>query len=250
MVATRGPGTRLVVFLLFILVGNASRAGEFWEEKDYRRWSEKECRKLLEDSPWARRHVPLSRVIVETLNPQQEGIDRARETNPRMEYHVQFRSALPVRQAMVRMEQIRAQYDTMSPEQQRSFDQQAEQFLGVTFPDMVVLHVYYAASVPADDLALARYWQTQTLNTLKNSVFLMGRPDAKVAPVRYWVAQGARREFELFFSRQPDGQPLVGPEDKSLKLEFTHPNIREQGESRVLLEFKVEKMLMNGAVVF
>lgn len=236
--------------LVTLAVAGAAVAADFWQEEEYRQWTERECRKLLEDSPWAKRHVPRSRVIVESLSPRQEGIDRARETNPRMEYQVQFRSGRPVREALVRMEQIRAQYDTMSSEQQRNFDQQAVQFLAVAFSDVVVVHVYYSANVPADDLELARYWQTQTLDTLTNSVFLMGRPDAKVAPVRYWVAQGARREFELFFPRLPEGRPLVGPEDKSLTLEFTHPDIRGQGESRVLIEFRVKKMVTEGEVVY
>jgi len=38
--------------------------------------------------------------------------------------------------------------------------------------------------------------------------------------------------------------------DKSLKLEFPHPNIRGQGEERVLIEFHVEKLKLNGEVVY
>jgi hypothetical protein len=35
----------------------ASQAGEFWSKRAYRQWSEKECRKLLEESPWAQKHT-------------------------------------------------------------------------------------------------------------------------------------------------------------------------------------------------
>jgi len=31
----------------------AAQSKDFWQVKDYRQWNEKECKKLLEDSPWA-----------------------------------------------------------------------------------------------------------------------------------------------------------------------------------------------------
>lgn len=64
------------------------------------------------------------------------------------------------------------------------------------------------------------------------------------------MAKGAARTFQLLFPRQQEGRPLVGPQDKALWLEFAHPNIRAQGGSRVLIEFKVKKMLMQGTVVY
>lgn len=41
--------------LLVLLLGAAALAGaEFWEKKKYSEWTEKEVRKMLHDSPWAR----------------------------------------------------------------------------------------------------------------------------------------------------------------------------------------------------
>ncbi len=60
--------TKIAFGLAAVLVGSLStvRAAEFWEKKDFRQWSEKECRKLLGNSPWAKQYV-LSQVFIEDM---------------------------------------------------------------------------------------------------------------------------------------------------------------------------------------
>jgi hypothetical protein len=46
--------------IICVLAGSALVAAEFWETKPFREWSDKEARRLLENSPWAARiAVPL-----------------------------------------------------------------------------------------------------------------------------------------------------------------------------------------------
>ena len=40
---------------LWIVVGAALAAADFWNEKDFTTWSDKEVEKMLSDSPWSRR---------------------------------------------------------------------------------------------------------------------------------------------------------------------------------------------------
>jgi len=249
---------RLLVVGIVLATAAAVWAGDFWAEKEYRRWSEKECRNLLEDSPWARGRV-LSEVYITPLQTgptdpmsQADASDptqRERQGNPRIEYRAQFRSALPVRQAMVRLQQVRQGYDQMTPEQQQAFDAEAEKFLSVAFADTVVVYVGYSATVQGDDRELAFYWQKQTTDTLKNFVFLIGGKGQKIPMLRYAVAE-AGRAFQFVFPRVYEEQPVVEPTDKSLKLDFEHPGVRGQGKQRILLEFPVKKMLLQGALVY
>ena len=60
--------TKFAFGLVAVLLGSLStvRAAEFWEKKDYRQWSEKECRKLLRNSPWAKQYV-LANPIIKNL---------------------------------------------------------------------------------------------------------------------------------------------------------------------------------------
>jgi len=43
---------------------------------------------------------------------------------------------------------------------------------------------------------------------------------------------------------------VIGPKDKSIKIEFKHPRVGNEGEARVLLEFKADKMTINNVVVY
>ena len=240
-------GNALWLVALAVGVLAAAQGGDFWHKKEYRQWSEKDCRKLLEDSPWAKRYT-LSQTLIEPL--ENASSERARETRPQISYLAQFRSAPPVRQAIVRLTQINAKYDDMAPEQKAAFDKQSEAFLGKRFPDTVVLHVSYSSNVQADDREMARHWRSQTAETLKNFVFLIPPVGEKVPLSGYAVTQGSGRELQFEFPRHEKGRALVGPQDKMLQVEFIHPAIRGQRETRVLLAFKVEKMLMDGGVVY
>jgi hypothetical protein len=47
------PICAVSVIVLFYCAAPAP-AQDFWKKKPYTEWSEKECRRLLEDSPWAK----------------------------------------------------------------------------------------------------------------------------------------------------------------------------------------------------
>ena len=77
---------------------------------------------------------------------------------------------------------------------------------------------------------------------------------------QYAAEQGAGRGFQFVFARQIDGKPIVDPlKDKSFKLEFNYPIIKikdgtgkdnDMGDGRALMEFKVDKMVVNGNIAF
>ncbi len=263
----------LLTLVLTLLSATAAQGQEFWEKKPYQKWSEQECRKLLGDSPWARSHT-LSQTLIQPLqspgvarplgtnpieniesarSPEPLGRDdtgRARQARPELKYQAQFRSALPIRQAIVRLSQINAKYDDMTAEQKLASDKNAENFLAKKFPDTVILYVSYSSNVQIDERELARHWQGQTTEALKNFVFLILPGGEKIPLSGYAVAQGGSREFQFVFPRTYEGRPLVRAKDKTLQLEFPHPKIRDQRESRVLIAFKAEKMLMDGEPVY
>ena len=258
----------LLALALPLVTTALGQGSEFWQRKDYRQWSQAECQKLLESSPWVKTHT-LAQVVIESLqspqSPAPAGVpavpdptvgpvtsataDRSREQRPEIKYTVQFRSALPVRQAMVRLMQIAQKYDQMQPAQKQAIDQNAEEFLAKSFPDTVVVFVSFTSNVREYQLDLSRYWQSQTTDTLKNSAFLIGSNGERIPPISYvWAGNG--KDFQLVFPRAYKDQPAAVPGDKAIQLEFVHPRIRQQRESRVLLEFKLEKMMMQGKLVF
>ena len=233
--------------LIFLFVSVASaQSKDFWEKKDYRQWSDKECRKLLEDSPWANQYS-IGQVYIDTI--QTDSTVRERQQNPKIEYKVQIRSAAPVRQALVRLSQINAKYESLNADDRKAFDQSTEKFLSASNSNSIVMHVTYTANVQNDDRDLARHWHSQTAETLKNFVFLIGGGGVKVPLSIYRSGDSAAREFQFVFPREYNGRPVIGPGDKSLMLEFNHPNIRGTA-ARVLIEFKIDKMMIKGTPVY
>ncbi len=103
---------------VWLLACAALAAADFWEEKDFTTWSDKEAAKMLTDSPWAKKAV----VMLGGLNPeapagfqggavpecggaQFQGIRRFDVT-------VAWSSALPLKQALIR---LRVGLDTAIP---------------------------------------------------------------------------------------------------------------------------------------
>lgn len=242
----RALSTILLACAVAISAG-AQTAKDFWKQKPYTTWAETECRKLLEDSPWAQRHI-IGREYIEPIGTVTG--DRAHEKSPRIEYRAQIRSAAPIRQALVRQQQLAVKYDGMEPAERQAFDRQAREFLGVTFPDRIVVYVEYGSNVPAFQTDLARYWLSVPADQAKNIFFLITPRGERLQPMDFIKAGGGGGAFQLAFPRQVNGRPLLDAGDKELKFEFPHPNIGDLGESRVFLIFPVAKMVVNNAVAY
>jgi hypothetical protein len=238
--------TRTTLLLLCLSVTLLLQAKDFWQEKDYKHWSKQECRKLLQDSPWAKSYS-IDNVVIEFFETRPTP---GQESNPRITYHVQFRSALPIRQAEIRSAQLQMNYDQLSPEQRSNFDRQAEQYLNVSFADSVAVHVSFDSNVIPIARELMQYWQTKTLEQVKNTTYLVGSDGTLVPPTEFQPYGPGRQEFALLFPRQHEGKPLVGPKDKRISLQFEHPATSELRGGRVLVQFPVKKMLIDGKVIY
>lgn len=219
--------------LLVLFVATALFAGDPWEEKDYQKWSEKDCDKVLERSPWTDEYILRSNII-EPIGgaTAADRAERASNVTPEVVYEAQIRSALPVRQAVVRKAQINAGFDTMTLEQKKSFMERAQAYLAATYPDTILIYVTYRSNIDAYDRELAFYWQEQTLETIRQHIFLSGAE--RVFPLEFKSGEGGRRTLELVFPRQLDGRPVITPETKSLSLEFRSPGVSGSVQRRAV----------------
>ncbi len=241
-------GKFLPFFLLVVFASvQASLGADFWEKKEYTKWSAKECQKMLTDSPWAKEYKQ-QQVIVSSS--ARDDAMRGGETNPYIVYHMQLRSALPIRQAIVRQMQLARNYDQLTDEQKQEFDKQTDGFLNANFDNAVVVYAVYASNIQQNDIQLSRHWQMQTTELLQNNVFLRGSKGDKVPIASFYVEQGDLREFQFVFPRKIDGKEILGPEDKSLQLEFSYPIVGNMGDGRGYLEYKTKKMNYKGKLEY
>lgn len=224
--------------------------GEFWTDKPYTKWSEKESKRMLADSPWARtttlRHtiLKLSRRDFGTMSNvagEGEGV-----SDPEVDYTVYLRTARPVREALVRMAQFEQKYDQMDDGSRKAFDAKWEQFLSTNAGDKVIVQVQYSANTADVDRQLANYWQTQTVETIRdNGAALTGPDGVRMAPVAFWTARGAGREFQMAFPR-----PKTDGKDAAISVEFTHPRVTGEGATRIYTKFPLKNMMYGGTLTY
>src|SRR5687768_18066364 len=94
----------ILILILLCLVAPA-RAQKVWEKKPYQQWSMSEVVQILSDSPWA-----------------QTQIEKVNDAFGTYFITARLRSALFVRQALVRQRQIHMNYDKFTPADKTRFD--------------------------------------------------------------------------------------------------------------------------------
>ena len=186
----------LSIAVLFSAAVVAAPKGEFWEKKDYNQWSQKEVTRMLEKSPWAQQFTNQG---IEIGSMDGDAMDGAQ---PYIKYQIQFRSAQPIRQAIVRQMALNQKYDSLSSEQKQQFDKSAEAFLSVDVSNAVVVYITYETNNNEYDRQLARHWQSQTVDLLKNYVYLSSDTGDKVPIANYYVDEGGGRSFQFIFPRE------------------------------------------------
>jgi hypothetical protein len=237
----RGFNLRVISLLVISLAVPVAQAGDFWSKKSYEKWSADETRDMLAESPWATT-VTLGGLQSNASAPPGAPSYRGEmEENPQIVYTLQFRSALPIREAQVRSSQIGSHYDKMSAEQKASFDANSAKFLATAFHDQVVISVTFHSNIANYESLLRNYWASQNLAKLIQSAFLNTKAE-KLTLVSYGFKDDT---FQLVFPRPKQLEP-----EGRISVEFIHPRINVIGQERVFREFNLKKMAVNGELAF
>jgi hypothetical protein len=232
------------VIILFLAASTIAVGADFWEKKEYTKWSKKECAKMLTNSPWAKDHTLIDQGMQRSTRESDDGRQFY------VKYQVQFATALPIRQAQVRQNMIAQNYDDLNNEQKQQMDQSAEAYLAKQFPDAIILVVSYETNSRTRSMDLIRHWQSQTTELLKNNVFLRNSRGDRV-DLAAFQPYANEPGFQFVFPRQTaEGKPLVEAEDKNLMLEFAYPKAGPIGEGDAFMEFKPKKMVFKDTLTY
>src|SRR5689334_2218240 len=122
---------RLFFATVVALVALPLASQDFWQTKPYQEWSKADTEKMLHNSPWAQ-HVTISRIVMAGVSTGNRGMtgtgtqsavqDAQHSELPYLTYTAQVRSAVPIRQAIVRQRQIAESYDKKKPEERAALD--------------------------------------------------------------------------------------------------------------------------------
>jgi hypothetical protein len=199
-----------------VLAGSANPADKPkpWLTKDWTKWTAEDCAYVLNGSPWSLQMYPSS------------VSDRPGEFNASYTL-VQLRSALPVRQALLRALQVEKHYDKMDDQKKREFDQQNSAKFDESAADNVVIlidevNVYNGgrAIIPGQSPA------TQVALRISGGTLVMPVQTKKVNyPPSEIQFDATHVQFEYVFPRTVGGKPLCSPDDLSLGITLGSPLI-------------------------
>jgi hypothetical protein len=245
-----------VLALMFCLSGLAA-AQENAPNGSYRQWTKADVIKLLSDSAWAKTQTQrvMRRGQVRSIAGQNEAAtgDRTGQLSSAEDaydysFTMRLRSALPVRQAIVRLVQLDSNYDRMESAERKAFDAQTRDLLECKeCADYYVVSVGFASSNNSVTDLIYDWFKGQTLPGIKGYIYLANTRGGRRDVARFIPPKSPGDEVFFLFPRLDEkGQPLLTPEDK--KLLFRMSDAKANSVTNFTLD--VSKLLVGGKVEF
>jgi len=259
--------TKSSILAIYTLILVASVFAQKASDKPFEQWSKDDAIKLLSNSPWARTYQPPAGIN----QAEQAQLARERATNairtgnnnevsrqlfPRPPITMRLHSGLPVRQAIVRLQQIEVGYDKMDIKNKEAFDAGRQRFLDCAIcQDFYVVTISRGYSSPGGAVLEQGVFQGMTLESLKGNVKLVTDKGAERDIIAFNSPQDKNGMAVLYFKRNNDADvPMITPEVKNVKIVFTNEFLSSKNPFAYLLprsfDFKVDKLVIDNSVVF
>ena len=231
----RSPVTAIMAILAVVLL---SVAKDFWEQP-FTKWNNKEVVKMFEDSPWSQ-----VQTFTKALGGKGSGMGGEKEVT--WKYTIQFFSALPIREAFVRMYQLRNNYDQMSDDKRTEFDSRFKRALNLDVSNQVIVAFRYETNDPDGMREVKRYLEEATVDRLKQGVYLISARLGRIDLKEYFPPAPDGTGAKFIFPRVVNDKPVVLPEDKEVKFDMWAPG----AEERIFITFKPARMVYKGQVAY
>jgi hypothetical protein len=227
-------------------------------EKPYQQWTKAEVNKILTDSLWAKTQaIRLQRRgQVRSIAGQTESETFSRKgeltsAEDPLDYRFTLRlhSSGIIRQALVRQEQLKWDYDKRSAAEQKAFDAQAKQVLldCSVCADNYVVSVGFSSSNSSGNDMVYRWFGATTLPAIKGYIYLANERGERRDLAAYIPPKAAGDDVFFIFPRLDEkGQPLFTATDKKLIFRMSDNNAR----SITNFNLDISKLIFDGKVQF
>jgi hypothetical protein len=182
-----------------------------WIAKDWTQWNTDDCDAVLTKSPWGLNTSEAS--YMSTSGPKVSTTD---------ETIVQLRSALPIRQALLREIQMDQSYDRMKPDKKQVFDQAHVHDLDPS--DQILVYIKHGVLDSLGSGASGRTTYTEPASHARQAVLRLFRATL-IQPIETTVLMNGQygNEIQYSFPRMVGGKPVTSPTDTSLVIEIGAP---------------------------
>ena len=227
------PFMLLASVLAVLSAGIPTYGQRVWDKKPYHQWSFYEVMEVLNDSP-------LGKLAKDNYSPYL--------------VIIRLQSALPIRQALVRQEQIRLNYDKLTVADKAKFDLEVKEFLECTPCARYYIVTYRIIS---EDLKVRRLLKDFSLKELQPYVFLTN-DEGERRNLVHFMPPGSRNgkallfESAVFFFERLDekGKPLLTTDSKKFYFQIDQKAHKLKSIPIKKLTFEVSKLTHNGEIIF
>lgn len=226
-------------------------------------WSKADAEKILNDSPWARsqtvkirqpskaRRVAGAPIDMSSGSPTQTSTDLGGAEAPvDFTFTLRLRSARRIREALVRLKQIEAGYDSMTAAKQAEFDAQPRNRGLLACPaceqNYIVTLSSKSKEAPGSD-AVFSVFKGGRLADLQRYIFIANNRGERRALIHFVPPKAPGEEAVFYFERLNErGLPLLTADDTELIANFTNNDVN------INTNFKIEirSLITNGQIDF
>lgn len=214
----------LGLFVIMMGITAPTYSQKAWEKKPYDQWSRSEVFTILMDSPWAQ--------------VRDEKFDSTEYSSV-----IRLRSALPIRQALVRQKQIFLNYHKFTAADKARFDSEVKEFLEC--PDCAK---YYIVTLNTHAI---RPLINLSLDDLKAYIYLANDKGERRQLVHFIPPKTEDAAAMFVFQRFDDqGKPLITKDNKSFFFKIEDKLLERKTVPLKRFTFEVSRMIQNGVIVF
>ena len=255
-----------VVCLTLLGILSSSVCGQKFLNKPWTEWSRDEALSILSNSAWAKTYSSieggaradaqaLARAGRDTVNRGGGNPGSVRSDLGNLPIVIRLHSSPYIREAMVRMQQLGAKYDKMSPEGKAMFDASRKGYL-----ECAICKDHYVVTITkytdaSGESVNEGFFQSMSLEDLKGHITLANDAGEERELIQFTPPKTGGDNAIFFFKRTDEaGKALITPETKELRFVFSSEFIQKDKRYSALyprrFEFPVSKMIVSEAVYF
>jgi hypothetical protein len=235
-------------------------AQEAWTTKPFKQWTRAEAEAVLNDSPWAKQQEVRIKFDKEsqTAAGSYSGVSGAAAAQSKTEvtsqepadfiFTLRLRSAVPVRQAVVRLKQLETNIEKMDPKDRVAFDAQIKGLLDcpACTNNYVITLSSKSRSNPGADAIYATF-KGGRLADLQRYIFIANEGGDRRQLIHFVPPKAPGDEAIFFFQRLDENDaPLLTLDSKELLINLAN----NQADSITNFKIDVTKLRLNGKVEF
>ena len=253
---------RIFVLLAIALIPGSAllvSAQTYGIDSNYKRWSKAQAEKVLNDSPFASSQevrirkegqaqrvagAPPSLIRDETNSVASGGTDLPID----FIFTLRLRSAVPIREALVRLKKLDSNYDAMDEKQKAAFDAQVKGLLDCPACEnnYVITLSSKSRNSPGADAVYSTF-KGARIDDVKRYIYIANERGERRELVHLVPPKAPGEEVVLFFPRVDEkGTPLFTVDSKEVIVNLTNNQVNISTNFRI----DISKLVYNGQLLF